>query len=79
MSETRIYLTPEQIEDIEDGWHVAVTFGPFDLDTLHAALNGPYHDTFTKDLSNRIQAQIKQNHFLSRVGREIDAMPGGET
>lgn len=74
MSETTIYLTPQQIEDIESGWYVAVTLGPFDLDTLHAALNGPYFDTTTKSLSDRIQAQIKANHYLAKIGRMVNAI-----
>lgn len=73
-----VYLTPGQVDDIESGWYVAITFGPFDLDTLHAALNGPYFDSTTKDLSDRIQAQVKQNHFLAKVGNIIDQMGGEE-
>jgi hypothetical protein len=62
------FLTPDQLEDLRDGWHVAIVLGPSDLDVMHAALTLPYCDEASKRLSKEIQRQIRQRHFLNRVG-----------
>jgi hypothetical protein len=73
---TTILLTPQQVEDIESGWYVAVVFDPSDIDVLHSALAFPYCDDSTKRLWQNIEQQIKQNHFLAKVGRAIDGGMG---
>lgn len=68
-------LTPDQLADLDDGWHTAIVLGPFDLDTLHTALTYPGVNQQvggTHALSERIQSQIRQQHALARVGRKID-------
>ena len=65
-------LTPKQIEDLQDGWHVAITLGVGDLDTLHAHLTLGYCDASGKRLWNDIAQQIKAQHFLDRVERELE-------
>ena len=65
-------LTPKQIEDLQDGWHVAITLGVGDLDTLHAHLKFADCDESGKRLWDDIQRQIKAQQFLARVRRELE-------
>ena len=67
-------LTPKQIEDLQDGWHTAIVFGVGDFDTLHAFLTCPDCDAGGgRELWERISQQIKAQHFLSRVERELES------
>ena len=67
----RKHLTPDQIEKLNDGWHVAVVLGPSDIDVLHAALTCDYHDQDTERLWVEVFKQIKEIHFLNRIARSI--------
>lgn len=65
-------LTPQQIEDLNDGWHIAITLGPGDIDVLHSALTLDYHDGSTVRLWERIRRDIDQQHLLSRIARLVN-------
>ena len=67
----RDHLTPDQIEDLADGWHVAIVLGPAELDAAHAALTMDYHDSASIAVSNEIQRQIKEIHFLRRMAAAL--------
>jgi hypothetical protein len=68
-----VRLTPQQIEDLEDGWHIAVTLDPGDIDTLHAHLTFAHCDESGKRLWDKVMTQIKAQHFLDNVGRDLGA------
>jgi hypothetical protein len=67
-----VQLTPSQIEDLNDGWHVVVTLGVGDLDTLHAHLTLDWCDGSGRDLWNDIQKQIKARRFLRNVADVVN-------
>ena len=74
MTQPSGYLTPDQIEKLNDGWHVAVVLGPADLDVLHAGLTLDYCDGDTKALWEEVRRQIRQRHFLNRTAELVNAM-----
>jgi hypothetical protein len=73
-----IYLTPDQIEDVESGWFVAVVLDAHDLDVLHSGLTLAYCDADTQRLWSRIEKQIQQTRTLERLAAHIDTIGGDE-
>lgn len=68
------YLSPDQVDLLDEGWHVAVVLDPHDLDVMHSALTLPYCDEASKRLSDDIVRQIRQRHLLDRVGEFVDSL-----
>jgi hypothetical protein len=65
------FLTPSQIEDLEEGYSSVVTLDLGDLDTLHAHLTLDWCDESGRRLWDAIQKQIAAARFLNTVSREL--------
>lgn len=68
------FLTPSQLEQLDDGWHTAIVFSVGDFDVLYYALMHGDADRDTKAIWEKIQRQFGQKRFLRKVGDIVNRM-----
>jgi hypothetical protein len=66
------WLTPSQIEDLEEGYSVVVTLDAGALDTMHAHLTLDWCDGSGRALWNDIQKQMTAQRFLRSAAKAVN-------